>query len=193
MRRLLFPLLICFSCVAAGAQTTTDDFSSMIDKWKYTFSSEGRKEWKPEFTARICMGLPTGGYAFTGGVRINNNHTFGAMVTWKSTYIDAAPADIYHHFAGFYWRGYLHLGRKDIISLYSDVSLGWDYTYRVNGKYWERDGEQIEAVSASPGDIWFVAAWQPGIKIRFWKNIHIFLGPTFSKEIAFGLHFGVGF
>ena len=190
----LFLVLCCaLVSLSAGAQSMTEDFRSSFEGYKYAFSKEGRKEWKPEFTIRLCMGLPTGGYAVSGGVRINSNHTLGVMLMRKSTYIDHVPAHIYYYYAGLYWRGYVHLGKKDYFSLYSDVSLGGNYTYRVDGKYWDMNGEQIEAISDSPGDIRFVAAWQPGIKIRFWKNIHIFLGPTFSNEIAFGFHLGVGF
>lgn len=43
------------------------------------------------------------------------------------------------------------------------------------------------------GQIDFVAAWQPGIRIRFWNNIHLFLGPSISTYSWLGLHLGVGF
>ena len=190
---LLAVSLVFSSWFCVGAQSMSEDFRSSYEGYKYAFSKEGRKEWKPEFTIRLCMGLPTGGPAVTGGIRINNNHTLGVFIMQETTYIDAVPADIYDCFAGLFWRGYIHLGKRNVISLYSDVSLGGNYVYRVNGKYRYMDGEQIEVVKTSPGDVAFVATWQPGIRLRFWKNIHIFLGPTFSNNIVGGLHFGVGF
>lgn len=192
MKRLLIPLLICFSCVAAGAQTTTDDFSSMIDKWKYTFSSEGRKEWRPEFTIRTYGGLVTGGQAVTGGLRINQNLTLGLMAWRGRSYIDAVPAHVYNVSAGVYMRNYLHLGKHDIIALYNDIALGAEYIYKVDGKYWYRDGEQVEMVEHSPGDWNFAGTWQPGLRIRFLKSLHLFLGPTLSTNTV-GAHLGLGF
>ena len=66
--------------------------------------------------------------------------------------------------------------------------------YKVNGKYWENTetGEKTEIIEDSPGDIIFAASWQPGIRIRFRRNVHLFLGPTISTNTV-GLHLGVGF
>lgn len=47
-------------------------------------------------------------------------------------------------------------------------------------------------IEDSPGDIIFAATWQPGIRFRFWRNVHLFLGPTISTN-TIGLHLGVGF
>lgn len=78
--------------------------------------------------------------------------------------------------------------------MYSDLALGASWVYKVDGKYWydDRTGEIIqEMISANPGDVHFMATWEPGIRLRFYKNIHLFLGPTISTD-CLGLHIGLG-
>lgn len=48
--------------------------------WKYSFSSEGVKRWKPEFTARWGLGIYASEFVFSGGVRVDEKRTFGLMV-----------------------------------------------------------------------------------------------------------------
>ena len=187
----LLVLLLLF-CLPVRAQTMTDDFQSMVEGYKYAFSKEGRMEWRPEFTIRTYGGLVTGGQAVTGGLRINQSLTLGLMAWSGKSYIDAVPAHIFNVSAGVYMRNYLHLGKRDIFAFYSDLAMGAEYIYRVDGKYWNRDGEQIEMVKASPGDWRFAATWQPGIRIRFLKSLHLFLGPTLSTN-TIGAHLGLGF
>ncbi len=43
-----------------------------------------------------------------------------------------------------------------------------------------------------PGEFYPYLVWQPGFRIRFWKNIHIFTGLTVSYS-NLGLHLGIGF
>lgn len=184
MRRFL---LICLSILvgfSASAQTMAEDIKTWVEDWKYTFSPEGRKTWRPEFTARVYMELNSKGPAITGGVRINNKRTLGLMVWQDEIYIDAAPGHFWNVSAGLYTRRYFHLGKKDIVALYSDLAIGARYVYKVRGN--------IESMEQRPGDIWFAAVWDPGIRFRFWRNVHMFLGPQFSTNV-FGLHLGVGF
>ena len=180
--------------LTASAQTMADDIKVWAEDWKYAFSAEGRQAWKPEFTARVYAGFVTEGPAITGGVRVDDKRTLGLMVWQGKTYIDAAPGDVYNVSAGLYMRRYFHLGKKDIVALYSDFAIGAGYVYKVNGKYWENTetGEKTEMIEDSPGDIIFAATWQPGIRFRFWRNVHLFLGPTISTNTV-GLHLGVGF
>ena len=42
------------------------------------------------------------------------------------------------------------------------------------------------------GDVQFYLSWQPGIRVRCYKNLHIFLGPTLSTH-CLGVHLGIGF
>ena len=194
MKRFLMIELSLLIGLTSSAQTMADDIKVWAEDWKYAFSAEGRQAWKPEFTARVYAGVFTEGPTITGGVRVDDKRTLGLMVWQGETYIDAAPGAVYNVSAGLYMRRYFHLGKKDIVALYSDIAVGAGYVYKVNGKYWENTetGEKTEIIEDSPGDIIFAATWQPGIRFRFWSNVHLFLGPTISTNTV-GLHLGVGF
>ena len=194
MKRFLMIELSLLIGLTSSAQTMADDIKVWAQDWKYAFSAERRQAWKPEFTARVYAGFVTEGPAITGGVRVDDKRTLGLMVWQGKTYIDAAPGTVYNVSAGLYMRRYFHLGKKDIVALYSDFAVGAGYVYKVNGKYWENTetGEKTEMIEDSPGDIIFAATWQPGIRFRFWRNVHLFLGPTISTNTV-GLHLGVGF
>lgn len=194
MKRFLMIELSLLIGLTSSAQTMADDIKVWAEDWKYAFSAEGRQALKPEFTARVYAGFVTEGPAITGGVRVDDKRTLGLMVWQGETYIDAAPGAVYNVSAGLYMRRYFHLGKKDIVALYSDIAVGAGYVYKVNGKYWENTetGEKTEIIEDSPGDIKFAATWQPGIRFRFWRNVHLFLGPTISTNTV-GLHLGVGF
>ena len=194
MKRFLMIELSLLIGLTSSAQTMADDIKVWAEDWKYAFSAERRQAWKPEFTARVYAGFVTEGPAITGGVRVDDKRTLGLMVWQGKTYIDAAPGTVYNVSAGLYMRRYFHLGKKDIVALYSDFAVGAGYVYKVNGKYWENTetGEKTEMIEDSPGDIIFAATWQPGIRFRFWRNVHLFLGPTISTNTV-GLHLGVGF
>lgn len=191
---LLAASLIISVMVPLRAQTLADDAKVWADGWKYAFSAEGRQAWKPEFTARVYGGFVTGGPAVTGGVRIDDKRTFGLMVWQGETWIDAAPASVYSISTGLYMRRYFHLGKKDVVALYSDVAIGAGYVYKVNGGYRinVETGETVKIIDYSKGDVLFAATWQPGIRFRFWRNLHLFLGPTLSTNTV-GFHLGAGF
>ena len=176
------------------AQTMAEDAKSWAEGWKYAFSREGRQEWKSEFTARVYAGFVTEGPAVTAGVRIDDKRTLGLMVWQGDTYIDAAPGDIFSVSAGLFMRRYFHLGKKDIVALYSDLALGAGYIYKVNGKYWynAQTGEKVQQLEENPGDVVFAATWQPGVRFRVWNNLHLFFGPAISTN-TIGFHLGVGF
>ena len=171
-----------------------DDVRSWSEGWKYAFSLEGRQNWKPEFTARYYAGFFTEGPAITGGVRVDDKRTFGLMVWQGRTYIDAAPADVYSLSAGLYMRRYFHLGQKDIVALYIDFAVGAGYVYKMDGGYMVNleTGETVKTTDYDKGDVLFAATFQPGVRFRFWKNLHLFLGPTISTNTV-GLHLGLGF
>ena len=194
MKRLIVITIAILAGLSAGAQTMEDDLRIWAEGWKYAFSREGRQNWKPEFTVREYRGFFTKGPAITGGVRIDDKRTLGLMVWQGVTYIDAAPADIYSISAGFYMRRYFHLGKKDIVALYSDFAVGAGYVYKMTGAYKinAETGEIVNETDYNKGDVLFAATWQPGMRFRFWKDVHIFLGPTISTN-TIGLHLGVGF
>ena len=63
---------------------------------KESFSAEGRKNWKPEFTVRGNVGIFTGGAILSGGIRIDDKHTLGLMLGEQSIYYDAEPATVHY-------------------------------------------------------------------------------------------------
>lgn len=197
MKRLLILAAVLFvsTMVPLKAQTMADDAKVWAAGWKHAFSAEGRQAWKPEFTARVYAGFFAEGPAVSGGIRIDDKRTLGLMI-WKGiTYIDAAPASVHSISTGLYMRRYFHLGKKDIVALYSDFAIGAGYIYRIDGGYMTNveTGETVRTYEEnSEGDILFAATWQPGVRFRFWKNLHLFLGPTISTN-TIGIHLGVGF
>lgn len=194
MRKIVVVILFLVVVLPLKGQTLADDASSWAGEWKAAFSVDGRRKWKPEFTIRYSAGFISEGPLITGGVKIDGKRTLGLMFGQGCTYIDAAPADIYHIQSAIFMRRYFHLGTRDIITLYSDIAVGVSWVYKVNGKYWTdiETGDTIENVDDNPGDVWFHAFWEPGICFRFYRNLHLFLGPTFATD-RIGLHLGVGF
>ena len=194
MRKVVLVAALLISAVAhLSAQTMADEARAWGEGWKYAFSQEGRKNWKPEFTARVYAGLSTEGPAITGGMRIDDKRTLGLMIWQGRTYIDAAPGNIYSVSAGLYLRRYFRLEKSEAAALYSDFAIGAGYIYKVDGKYrYTQTGERIQQIEEAPGDVELAVTWQPGIRFRFRKNLHLFLGPTLSTHTV-GLHLGVGF
>ena len=80
--------LLFSAMIPLRAQTMVDDTKVWIDEWKYAFSAEGRRAWKPEFTVRTYAGFFTGGPAITGGIRIDNKHTLGLMLLQGKTSLE---------------------------------------------------------------------------------------------------------
>ena len=61
-------------------------------------------------------------------------------------------------------------------------------TMADDAKVWAADWKYA---FSDEGDILFAATWQPGVRFRFWKNLHLFHGPTISTN-TIGIHLGVG-
>ena len=194
MKHLIILTITLFAWFSAGAQPQADDASGRAAGWKYAFSKEGRQNWRPEFTARLYSGFITEGPAITGGVRIDDKRTLGLMVWQGDTWIDSALASIYSISTGLYMRRYFHLGQRDIVALYCDFAIGAGYVYKMDGGYETNaeTGKTVKTTDYGNGDVMFAATLQPGIRFRFWKNLHLFLGPTVSTNTV-GLHLGAGF
>ena len=161
---------------------------------KESFSAEGRKNWKPEFTVRGNIGIYTGGAILSGGVRIDEKRTLGLMLGEQSIYYDAEPATVHYISTSLFWRRYFHLGKRQRAAFYSDLSVGAGWIYQVEESFWynEWTGEWEGGVDDEPGDVYPIISWQPGIRVRFYKNIHLFFGPTLATN-CMGIHLGLGF
>ena len=164
---------------------------------KESFSAEGRENWESEVTVRGNLGIYAGGFAVTGGVRIDEKRTLGLMVGKNVNVYTITPGytDVNSFNAALYGRRYLHLGERKRFSLYSDLALGAAVVTDIEGAYWvdSVDGTtKIDDISVDKGDVQFYFSWQPGVRVRFFDNAHLFLGPTLSTH-CLGVHLGLGF
>ena len=171
--------------------------SAQAQSIKESFSVEGRENWKPEVTVRGNVGIYAAGFAVTGGVRIDEKRTLGLMVGKTENVYTITPGytDVNGFSAALYGRRYLHLGERKICSFYSDLALGAAVVTGMEGAYWVDpvDGTtKMDDIDVERGDVQFYLSWQPGMRVRFYKNIHLFLGPTFSSH-CMGVHLGLGF
>ena len=181
--------------LATGEASAQENSEKMTwsEGWRYAFSKEGVKEWRPEFTLRYYAGLFDSGHMYSAGVRVDDKRTFGLIIGHGDTYIDYAPADIYHINASLLFRRYFHLGKRQRFAIYSDLYAGAAFIHKIDGKYsYYPDGTVEENIEADKGDAFFILGWQPGIRVRCYKNLHVFLGPTISSH-TLGLHLGIGF
>ena len=164
---------------------------------KESFSAEGRESWKPEFTVRGNVGIYAAGFAVTGGVRIDEKRTLGLMVGKTENVYTITPGytDVNSFSAALYGRRYFHLGERKIFSFYSDLALGAAFVTDLEGAYWVDPVDGVtkkEDISVDKGDVQFYLSWQPGVRVRFFDNVHLFLGPTLSSH-CLGVHLGIGF
>ena len=171
--------------------------SAQAQSIKESFSVEGRENWKPEVTVRGNLGIYAGGFAVTGGVRIDEKRTLGLMVGKNVNVYTVMHgyADINSFSAALYGRRYFHLGERKIFSFYSDLALGAAVVTGMEGAYWVDpiDGTtKMDDIDVERGDVQLYVSFQPGMRVRFYKNIHLFLGPTLSSH-CLGVHLGLGF
>lgn len=208
MRKVFFISIMLLTAFVASAQKrplnpapTFNDIESKVytEKLKYCYSKEGIKNWKPEVTARIGLSLFYGSY-FAGsiGVRVNDRSTFGLMGISGSYYYDAYPAHSYWAGGVLYARRTLPLDRRAIVSISNELTAGAGYYYKVTGDedvtITDSDGnvhvhEGLHDVKA--GDILPLIGWQPTLKIRIYRNLHIFLGANVSTY-SLGPVVGIG-
>ena len=164
---------------------------------KESFSAEGRKNWKSEVTVRGNLGIYAGGFTVTGGVRIDEKRTLGLMAGKNVNVYTITPGytDVSSFSAALYGRRYFHLGERKIFSFYSDLALGAAFVTDLEGAYWVDPVDGVtkkEDISVDKGDVQFYLSWQPGVRVRFFDNVHLFLGPTLSSH-CLGVHLGIGF
>lgn len=164
---------------------------------KESFSAEGIKNWKTEVTVRGNLGIYAGGFAVTGGARIDEKRTLGLMVGKNvNVYtVTHGYSDVNSISAAVYGRRYFHLGERKIFSFYSDLALGAAFVTDVERAYWVDpvDGTtKKDDISVDKGDVQFYLSWQPGVRVCFFNNAHLFLGPTLSTH-CLGVHLGIGF
>ena len=173
MKRILGFLLCTILAMGAYAQTDGGEITTSTVEKKYDLRSE--------FTARATAQFFQSDYTLSGGVNVNNKNTFGLMLGYKEVYDDATPADIHAITTSLYYRRYFHLGKRKICAFYIDAYAGAGWVYKVKGC----------TDDYKPGNCGFVFGLEPGFRVRLYKNLHLFLGPTISLG-NFGIHLGIG-
>ena len=147
---------------------------------------------RPEFTIRQTTAFYTSGPTITAGANINDWFTAGLGVGHRSTYYDDIPAHDYAYNADIYLRGYLHLDRNHICSLYLDVLGGWnhcyDKTYTIS---YNTDRTYFREID---GADWYSATFEPGVRVRLYHDLQLFLGLSYTagRRNAVGFHLGLG-
>ena len=91
---------------------------------KESFSAQGRENWESEFTVRGNLGIYAGGFAVTGGVRIDEKRTLGLMLGSHEVFYNAEPATVKYLNTSLYFRRYFHLGERKRCAFYSDLFVG---------------------------------------------------------------------
>lgn len=179
MKRIIGFLLCVILVIGAYAQSDSGEIVTLPAEKKYNL--------RPEFTARATAQFFHMDYTVSGGVNVNNKNTYGLMLGYKEMYDGAAPADMYAITSSLYYRHYFHLGKRQVCAFYIDANVGACWVYKTN--YRPGDDCLVEA-----GDCGLILSVEPGFRVRLYKNLHIFLGPTASLGLGnFGLHFGIGF
>ena len=194
MRKNVFKAIACAAFLLMPFSTIS------AQSIKESFSAEGRKAWKPDVTVRGNLGIYAGGFAVTGGVRIDEKRTLGLMAGKNvNVYtVSKGYVDVNSFSAAVYGRRYFHLGERKIFSFYSDLALGAAFITDVEGAYYWVDPTdhyevaEKEKITSLPGNVEFYVSWQPGMRVRFYRNLHLFLGPTLSSH-CLGVHLGIGF
>ena len=102
---------------------------------KESFSAEGRKNWKPEVTVRGNLGIYAGGFAVTGGVRIDEKRTLGPLSITRELFLQQ-----------------LFCMDEVLLQRYT-ISAHWPYNLV---KKYETGTNDMELVKASVKNLWLM-------------------------------------
>ena len=188
MKRIIFTttmsLLLMLLC---GPKAQAQTVPTVKEEWRAAFSAEGRKNWKPEFTARGSMGFYEIQKSFSVGIKVDEYRTLGIMYAESESGSSSSDTDYYSKVMA-HFRRYFPLGKKGTFAFYGDVNLGVAIVTKVElGPMADK-----EEFHEKPGNVWPMVELQPGIRLRLFGNAHIFFGPSITS-VHTGLHIGVGF
>lgn len=185
---LLITLAFILPFIAQAQPATTVAASAMTygEQWKYDFSQEGIRNWRPEATLRHINAFGgLYGFEVSLGARIDDKRTFGVAVGAPEIYYSGSQTTADAVTAGLYFRRYFHVGSRDIVAFYGDLTLGALRFTHVHSAMPDAKS------SAQPGQFKPWVCFEPGVRIRLWHNLQIFAGPSLSPE-CLGLHVGIG-
>ena len=181
MKRILGFFFFSFFIFSAYAQTDGREIATETVGKKYNI--------RPEFTARVAAGFDAH-YKISGGVNINGKRVVGLMLG----YYDSASSDEVGMMVGeqsitanLFYRRYFHLGKRQVCAFYIDVYAGAYFVFNVDYPVPESN-----KYLSKPGDVGLVLGLQPGFRVRLYRNLHVFLGPSIATD-CFGVHVGIGF
>ena len=171
MKHLLTLLLAGLWCLSAAAQSDE--------------KTESGNRLNSEFTFRGNTMLGQGTLNLTWGIRTNENNALGIGVGWGQEFYgyekyksvgQIIPIYVYHRLS-------IPLGKKERVSIYSDILGGGYHLYDIKNPY--------EGMSITPGDWNWYWSWQPGISVRLRGKSNIFLGPSVGPTIGFHVGFTI--
>lgn len=168
-----------------AARENPEEKEDGLSEFKYDFSKEGMKNWRPEMTVSYAPLIFNETFDMTLGVMMGPKRVWGLGFANSTQYIDDSPAD-YSHAAIYLWhRHYYYLGPKRRTSFYTDWGVGSYYVYKVTGN---QDDAEVE----KKGTVDLFMRLAPGFSVSLYKNFRFFIGPYVSTD-TFGLHAGFAF
>jgi len=167
--------------------------AEMAAEWNHAFTRDGVKDWKFDLTVRHYGGVFAQAPVLTAGIRVDKKRVLGIMSGWGHSYNDAVPGYIYYVPTCLFHRRTFYLPSTDVIGFYSDLYMGANWIAKVSKNEGAVPGSKSGTIYGNPGEARFMAGWQPGVRLTFYKNIHIFAGIVVSTDCVVGFHFGVGF
>ena len=171
MKRILLSFLLLVSVAGVYAQ------------------AERKYELRPEFAARGYVGFYNNGCRVSGGVNVDGKRSAGLMLGYHDSYHDYAPGDVYSITTALYYRRYFHLGKRRACAFYVDLYAGAGWVYEVDEWFPERESNRIDE---KKGDVIPFVGIHPGFRVRLYKNLNIFFGPSVGTD-CIGIHIGIGF
>ena len=185
VRKIFVAAVLCLVSATSFAQVVVaDDYylGDRIRNWN-AITYSGPAMWQPEITYRGVGSFFTSGKALGVGVKVNSRRSYGIRVGQFAHHVDALPGDYYTYTFGVYTRRNIYLGPRRAFSLYSDLSAGAETTYKATGDNIDR--------YATVGEVMPYVSWEPGFKLRVFRNLHVFMGPTIATS-CIGIHAGIG-
>ena len=172
---------------AAQAQQRTIASMTYGEQWKYDFSREGIHDWRPEATLRHINAFGgLDGFEASLGARIDDKRTFGVAAGLPEVTYSGSQTEAEAVTAGLYFRRYFHVGSRDIIAFYGDLTLGAICFTRVYSTNIEGKSPVVQKGQFEP---W--VCFEPGVRVRIWRNLQVFAGPSLGPD-CLGLHVGIG-
>lgn len=151
-------------CALAAILVTVAIYAQNVEKVR----------WSTEFSAKAFVSVFHGSYEITAGARLNDS-VFGLGSGYGMEFWDAYPAHVRKIPVYGFYRLYAPLGEKKRFLLFAEATLGGECVYKINGDIRGTD----EDFKKTPYWNWRTSL-TPGIALRLFGNISIYIAPTFE-------------